>query len=93
MLTISNLLNAFTDINVVYSLFVSGIISGLDRVSPKLQGPNKPRCPKTLSCPWWNEQCDLLIKDRQIALDAYKLSGNRQDFLEYKRKEACSDRA
>lgn len=37
-------------------------------------------------CPWWNEDCDKLIARRKLALDNFKKSGTRDDFLLYKRE-------
>jgi len=37
-------------------------------------------------CPWWSEECDKVFARRKIALDNFKKSGTRDDFLLYKRE-------
>lgn len=37
-------------------------------------------------CPWWSEECDELVARRKIALDNFKKSGTRDNFLLYKRE-------
>ncbi|CAL1672215.1 unnamed protein product [Lasius platythorax] len=41
---------------------------------------------RTNHCPWWNEECDNLIANRKVALENFKKSGTRDDFLLYKRE-------
>lgn len=38
--------------------------------------------------PWWNEECEKLLKDRKTKLNLYKCTLNLEDFLEYTKSDS-----
>lgn len=86
-----DLLDSSSDVEVVYSSFISGIVSAFDNGSYNSLGSlNRSRRKICPPAPWWNEHCDTLIKDRLLALNKFKTSGSRVDYLEYKKREAIA---
>lgn len=92
------------DIRIIYSSLASGITSALlagsfirkgngssgkdsNILNPSHRLRHNRKFPP---CPWWNEQCDILVANRRTALNTFKLSGERKDFLEFKEREAIA---
>lgn len=36
------------------------------------------------SCPWWSSECDVFITQRRDALNRFKLTGTRDDYVKYR---------
>lgn len=88
------------DVQNCYKNFTACITSALETTTP---GQSKSPHSRLLSadgkesknrrvllppCPWWDKDCDRLIRIRSAALSKFKLSKSREDFLKSKKAEA-----
>lgn len=81
------------DIESLYSTFISVIEDALLSAAPS--GRWARSSVSTLAfhpppCPWWNAECDRLVRLRKAALKKFQFLGLYEDFIEYKRRTAVT---
>lgn len=76
------------DTGVMYSSFIAIIEDALVTATPGKKKQKKvPKVRKeSPSSPWWNEECEKLIRLRKADLMKFKNTGKYEHFIEYKKR-------
>lgn len=71
--------------NHSYEFFIRNLNHASEHSIPKVKQFNAN---STFRKPWWNEECEKLLKDRKLKLNIYKSSLSLEDFLEYTKSDS-----
>jgi ribonuclease HI/exonuclease III len=70
----------------IYDTFIAQITEVLNDCVPKTKVVKEGKSP----VPWWNEECNRVVREKKKALNALKRSRLPEDFVKYKKKTALA---
>lgn len=92
---INYLLTPPEEVGILYPTFISLIEQAVYAATPRRNADGRPGDPRSdffvfyktspPPCPWWDAECDRLVRCRKAALLKFRFSGSRQDFIGFRK--------